>query len=470
MKKNSIAIIFILFIATFVNAQVIPVGFIKSNDLPCIPGNQAKALNFSGSLQNYASLPSGTYFSGDFTIECWVKPTSHTNWSRIIDFGNSTSNNVVFATSYQLTGKPAIHINGGEFFANSQIPLNQWTHLAATLSGTTATIYINGIASGSSTLNVPANVIRNDNFIGRSNWGWGDDAPDATFDDLRIWNVAKTASQIQASMNRELTGNESGLTAYFKFNEGICCDNNLAITTLINSASSTGSSYNATLSGFTLNQTCTSNYVTGKVVANNGLSSTRPGTSAFQIKQDYPNSVDGVYWIANPNINGGVPFQIYADMTSYGGGWTLLNSSGGPVAPLSTEIPSITSLSTRGFLPRSTVIELANISTTVQLRAGPTNNTFTYVTTSSDIRPILSLRNTSSAYNGAGTWHNSVYTSFVPNLGTWTWVDVRGVATGWPNMFHSNGTEAAVHWIPGFDYACGITYYAGGYYFSTWIK
>ncbi len=443
-----------------------------SQNITRVPGSNPaqtyNALNFSTSLQNYASLPAATYFSGDFTIECWVNPSAHTNWSRIIDFGNGAgNNNVLFATSYGTSGQPGFYVGGAQFQANAQIPLNQWTHLAATLSGTTATIYINGIASGTANFPVPANVTRNNNYIGRSNWGWGDPAPSASFDDLRIWSVAKTGSEILASMNNELSGTESNLVAYFKFNEGVVCGNNTAITTLTNSAA-TGAQYNATLNGFTLNNSCVSNFVTGKIRPTiDGLTSATAGTSAYQIKQSFPSSTDGVYWIKNANINGGTPFQIYADMTTDGGGWILLNSSGGGIASL--EVASITSLASRGYLPRATVIELATISTTVQLRVGPANNNFTYISTSSDNRPITALRSNNTSNNGPGTWHNAVYTSFIPTLGSWSWADVGSVANGWPNMFHSNGQGSSVHWLPTYDAGSG-TDWGSGKYFSTWIK
>jgi len=57
----------------------------------------------------------------------------------------------------------------------------------------------------------------------------------------------------------------------------------------------------------------------------NGLTPQTAGDNAYQIKTDFPLSTDGLYWIVNGNISGGTPFQIYADMTTNGGGWTLLS-------------------------------------------------------------------------------------------------------------------------------------------------
>jgi hypothetical protein len=56
----------------------------------------------------------------------------------------------------------------------------------------------------------------------------------------------------------------------------------------------------------------------------NGLTAANAAASAYEIKQKFPSSADGYYWIKNPNINGGAPFKIYADMTTDGGGWTLI--------------------------------------------------------------------------------------------------------------------------------------------------
>jgi hypothetical protein len=65
-------------------------------------------------------------------------------------------------------------------------------------------------------------------------------------------------------------------------------------------------------------------FIVKKSSSKDGLSPAKAGDSAYQIKRDFPSSPDGLYWIKNNSINSGTPFQIYADMTTDGGGWTLI--------------------------------------------------------------------------------------------------------------------------------------------------
>ena len=93
----------------------------------------------------------------------------------------------------------------------------------------------------------------------------------------------------------------------------------------VNNVSISGaSSVNAVSSSLTSSAN-TANIVTTKAVtAKDGLTAATASTSAYQIKQDFPSATDGFYWIQNANINGGVAIKIYADMTTNGGGWTLI--------------------------------------------------------------------------------------------------------------------------------------------------
>src|SRR5208282_4943263 len=106
------------------------------------------ALLLNGTSTSYVTVPSGVWFSGNFTIEGWVYPRSFNSWERLIDFSDGPgTNNVYLAISFGTSGYPvlgAFTSPGSPTYAavNNVLPTNQWSHLAATLDGTNASIYV----------------------------------------------------------------------------------------------------------------------------------------------------------------------------------------------------------------------------------------------------------------------------------------------------------------------------------------
>jgi hypothetical protein len=57
-------------------------------------------------------------------------------------------------------------------------------------------------------------------------------------------------------------------------------------------------------------------------VPRDGTASGRASASCWSIKQNFPASTDGVYWLVNPQLV--APQQFWCDMTTDGGGWVLV--------------------------------------------------------------------------------------------------------------------------------------------------
>ncbi len=169
-----------------------------TNDRFCNP-NSATFFNVG-----YLQAPSGVYFSGDFTITAWINLRGYQTWGRVLDFGNGNGNG---GTDNILIG---LNANTKQFrsciIASSsescmvtpyEFELNQWHHIAYVLKGTTASFYIDGSLSVSQeNSQIPRNVTRNNCYIGATYWGSFGSRAQASYDDIKIYKGALSATQI----------------------------------------------------------------------------------------------------------------------------------------------------------------------------------------------------------------------------------------------------------------------------------
>ena len=82
-----------------------------------------------------------------------------------------------------------------------------------------------------------------------------------SMDELRIWNDARTITEINDNMNKELSGTEAGLVGYYRFNEGSPNADNTALNSIedlsltANHGTPTNFAKSGTLSNWTIGST-----------------------------------------------------------------------------------------------------------------------------------------------------------------------------------------------------------------------
>lgn len=185
------------------------------------------ALDFDGSND---MIYTNTYSSAtnSLTLEAWIYPRA-TVYKRIISNFDGTPNSGEFSfDTYNANNNG----RGLRFFvtgpANAThsvsianiLTLNTWNHVASTFDNGVMKIYVNGLAVATSTAaftSIPSHP--NEITIGEDPLIVVQEYFNGMMDDIRIWNTARTATEISGNMNNCLIGNESGLKNYFKLFE-----------------------------------------------------------------------------------------------------------------------------------------------------------------------------------------------------------------------------------------------------------
>jgi hypothetical protein len=168
-----------------------------------VPGRIGSAVHLGGDGE-YIAMPNGVVsgLSGDYTVSAWVDPSVNSTWSRLFDFGTGTTDYMFLTISDGTNVRFAITTSGpgGEQQINGTglLPLNTWSLVTVTVSGTTGTLYVNGTPVGTNpdiTITPASLGTTTQDWIGRSEYA-GDPYLDASVDDFNIYNSALSAAQV----------------------------------------------------------------------------------------------------------------------------------------------------------------------------------------------------------------------------------------------------------------------------------
>jgi hypothetical protein len=230
-------------------------------------------LNFTGT-NNYVNCGNLTALNGAsrFTVETWVYLESFDSFKAIFakyaDANNGIELQIAATHNSTNTALTVLARNGASTSgttAGLPVFLQQWSHIAVVFDGTQTgnasrlKLYVNGIQQTLSfSGTVPATTSSNTApFLLGGETTVAPNHFSGMMDDARIWTTARTQSQILYNMKSPVSPTESGLLAYYMFNQGVAGGSNPTATTLTDS---TANALNGTLVNFALSG-ATSNWV-----------------------------------------------------------------------------------------------------------------------------------------------------------------------------------------------------------------
>jgi hypothetical protein len=193
------------------------IGNLSSNALDLGVYNSSKYVTIPATLNS-------TINTNNITLEGWFYFTSlvpNTNYlPMLIGEAYNIDANITFCMHRQGNTIIAGFYNGGWQAASSStlIPINTWIHIAATYDQNQIKLYFNGVLNASFNSNQPLPISNNQPWYLGKRWDHLETLGGA-MDEIRIWNVARTQAQIQASMNSTVPTNSVGLRAYYKLDE-----------------------------------------------------------------------------------------------------------------------------------------------------------------------------------------------------------------------------------------------------------
>lgn len=208
---------------TTTNLSQIYTSSLGKTNIRTAPGN---ALNFDGA-NDYVSVPDANSLdlTTNYTIEAWIRPTAFSALAGIV-----SKNQVNGSAGYTLRLSGTAPFTGINFdgleTATGVLEAGRWYHIAAVKSGTTRTLYVNGVAvtmtgtALTTAANTDALTIGVD-YLAAPRYFEG------SIDEVRLWAAARSLSDVTSNNKNVLScGTQTGLVAYYKLDNGTVGANN----------------------------------------------------------------------------------------------------------------------------------------------------------------------------------------------------------------------------------------------------
>lgn len=144
-----------------------------------------------------AKIPTGVYFSGDFTLSFWLNLKVYRPNTTVIVFGSNADSVYISlnGTSPRLEISIFNQLNSSFLASKTVIALARWYYLTFVLNDITGLIYIDENLDTNGTLLVPKGSIRNKNYIGK--YQSVGNCSYFVMDDLKIYEGAMFSEQIK---------------------------------------------------------------------------------------------------------------------------------------------------------------------------------------------------------------------------------------------------------------------------------
>ncbi|OPG11395.1 LamG domain-containing protein [Microbispora sp. GKU 823] len=176
-----------------------------ARDTSWATGRHGGALSFNGT-SSWVTIPHAPSLrlTNALTLSAWVRPAAlGTVWRSVLMKEHAEAGGgygLYAATEYSApAGWLQTAEEGGALTGSSQLPLNQWSHLAFTYDGGMATVYVNGAQVSQAP--IAGEVIDDGGALrigGNAFWG---EFFSGLIDEVRVYNRAQSAAEIQADMN-----------------------------------------------------------------------------------------------------------------------------------------------------------------------------------------------------------------------------------------------------------------------------